>query len=130
MMSPDVVQLILGFGGIVIGMIGLKKVYEKHKKIDTESIGIVESVEVLGKNIGSRTYAITYDVQASEPFKLLDYPCRKQKPIGYECGVFYEKGNYKNNYYFKTIGQLDSRFISPSVIMLAGVIVVIGQLFT
>lgn len=115
-------KIIIGLFGLGLGLFALRPIIEKHKKIDTESIAIVKEVIPLGRDDGKKVYAIKYDVKSSNPFELLESPCKKALDIGKQRSVFYEKEDTKN-FYFKTIGQFDSRFIAPCAIMTAGFIV-------
>lgn len=98
---------------LVAGIVLVRKISLKHKKIDTESIAIVKEVIDLGRDMGSKVCAVKYEIQSSEPFEIVVTPCKKVPCRGADRSIFYEKADPKNNYYFKTIGQLDSRFLLP-----------------
>lgn len=110
--------------GIVFAAYGIFyfiNTYKKSKKIDTESIAVVKDVQYLGMAGIEKVYAVKYDVNCSEPFELVETPCKKGKKIGLTRGVFYESDNPKQNYYFKTIGRFDKRLLLPTLITLIGV---------
>lgn len=119
-------KIFLGLFGIACGAYLLSAILKKHNKIDTESIAVVNSVQYLGRDEGRKVYAIRYNVQASEPFELLVTPCKKALKPGTTKSIFYEKADPSHNYYFKTIGQFDRRFLMPSLVLLMGVIVIIS----
>lgn len=124
-MGRELIQLIIGALAVFFGAITWRTIWKKHKKIDTESIAIVKEVIDLGRADARKVYAIKYDVKANEPFELLVTPCKKPLPVGKEKSVFYEKGNANKNYYFKSLGQLDSRLITPVFLTVIGIITVI-----
>ena len=110
----------------------ISAILKKHRKIDTESIAVVKSVQDLGRDDGRKVYAIRYDVKSSDTFELLVTPCKKALKIGKERGIFYEKDDPKKNYYFKTIWRFDNRIVMPCCVLIAGTIVLmttISELF-
>jgi len=119
----EIFNIIIGIVGMGFGWIAFALVWNKHKRIDTESIAVVKEVESLGRDDGRKIFATWYDVKSSEPFDLLDTPCKKNLPIGTERVVFYEKEDPNNNHYFKTFRQFDKRFIMPSALFFAGFVV-------
>ena len=112
-------KIILSLVGVIYGAWLLSAILKKHKRIDTESIAIVNSVQDLGRDELGKLYAIRYDVKSSEPFELLVTPCKKVLKVGTTKSVFYEKAAPNNNYYFKTIGSFDRRLVMPSLVTLA-----------
>lgn len=111
-MARGIFILTLGLITAVACFYGLCKVFKKNRKIDTESIAIVTSVQSLGRDDGQKVYAVRYDIKSSNPFELLVTPVRRPPEIGKQRAIFYEKDNPKNHF-FKTIGHLDNRFIMP-----------------
>ena len=129
MTNHEILSLVFGLLGILFGLIASVKTWRKHKKIDTESIAVVNDVQDLGRSDGRKVYAIRYDVKSSEPFELLVTPCKKAFKIGKERVVYYEKGNPNQNYYFKSIGQFDNRLITPIFLLFASIAVVVTTMF-
>jgi hypothetical protein len=123
-----ILRLIVGVAGIILGIWLFRSTYKKHKKIDTESIAVVKCVQDLGRDDGRKVYAIRYDVNSSEPFELLETPCKKALAPGTKRSVFYEKDDPKHNYYFKTIWQLDRRFIMPCSILFACLVITVSTI--
>ena len=102
----EILKIIIGLLGVVCGFLLFKKILNKHRMIDTESIAVVKEIIDLGRDNGRRVYAIKYDILSNDPFELLETPCKKTKKRGTRRSVFYEKNNPKQNYYFKTIYKL------------------------
>ena len=93
------------------------KTFKKHRKIDTCSYAYVTKVVDLGYLNRRKVYAITYKVDAKEPFDVIISPCKKPFEIGKKRLVYFEKGNMKKNHYFSRFKKvnIDTRFI-PSII--------------
>lgn len=123
MTGTIIFRFVIGLCGVALGILVLIKVFRKHKKIDTESIAVVNSVQDLGRLEGSKVYAVRYNIQSSDPFELLETPCKKAPKSGAERVIYYEKENPSANYYFKSIGTFDKRLIPPSLLLFAGVVV-------
>ena len=120
--------LFLGIILIIIGILLILRTKKRHDKIDTESVAVVVDVRDIGKIDGKKSYAIRYKIQCSEPFEIVETPCKKPRAIGSERTVFYEKADVSKerpirNFYFKTIKQFDRRFIAPSVIVFFGLVI-------
>ena len=120
--------LFLGIALSALGVYLLIRIIKKHKLIDTESVAVVNDVVALGRDAMKTQYAIEYDVMATEPFKLKVYPVSKKKRPGKQSTIYYEKENPDKNYYFKTIGQFDKRFLMPSLVMFFGVVVIVQSI--
>ena len=115
----DWVKIIFCSAGLALGIFLFIRTLKNHRRIDTESIAEVSKVEPLGRSDMKPVYAIWYSIKSSAPFDLLVTPCKKPLDIGERRGIFYEKDNAQKNYYFKTIGSLDKRFVIPIGIILA-----------
>lgn len=131
----NVSQLILCLFVTAIGCILFRNIHKKHKRIDTESIAVVSKVQELGRSEGKKVYAIYYTVKASEPFEIIETPCRKKRNIGKERVVYYEKAaipkdGYLKNYYFKTIGTWDRRFNVCCYFFFFGIIFFISSIIS
>ena len=129
-MTDGIANFIIGALSIVFGVLLLIPTLRKHRNIDTESVAVVKEVLDLGMDEGRKVYAIKYMVQASEPFELLVSPCKKKLRPGVERSVFYEKENSNINYYFKTVGQFDSRLVVPCSMVAVGVLIAVLGLIT
>lgn len=125
MMNNIIGPLIITALAFAFGIYALIKLLNKHKLIDTESIAVVTEVTDLGRSDGRKVFAIKYDVKCSTPFHIYETPCKKERRIGTERVIFFQKDDPKNNYYFKTIGQFDKRLIMPCAVILCGVILTI-----
>ena len=92
------------------------KTFKKHKKIDTCAYAYVKKVNDIGYLDRRKVYAITYQVDAKEPFEVIISPCKKALEIGKKRLVYFEKGNMKNNHYFSRFKKIniDKRFF-PSI---------------
>ena len=123
------IRIVLGVIGILYSVWILSTILKKHSKIDTESIAVVQSVQDLGIDDFKKVYAIKYDIKSSDPFELIVSPCKKILKPGKERVVFYEKDNPQRNYYFKTIGQFDRRFLLPVLLLLASLITIAAPIF-
>lgn len=128
----DFSKLILGLLSIVIGFPVFRRVLNKHRRIDTESVAVVKEVRDLGRQDGHKMYAVRYTVQSSEPFDIIATPCKKALPIGKEKVIYYEKDDEKRgtpeaNYYFKSIKQFDKRFVMPCFLLGCGVFLIIAS---
>lgn len=131
----DFGQLLLGIIVIGLGYILFNKTLKKHKKIDTESIAVVNKVQDLGRSDGKKVYAVYYTVKSTEPFEIIETPCRKKRQVGKERIVYYEKAEtqtkeYVKNYYFKTIGQWDRRFNGSCYFFFIGLIFIIASIIS
>lgn len=104
------------FGGIL-----LYKAINRFKQIDTESVATVKEIIPLGRSGLRKICAIKYDVHCSNPFELIETPCKKAKKIGKQRTVFFQSDNAKQNFYFKTIGHLDRRFWGPVTLLCIGI---------
>jgi hypothetical protein len=124
----SIVRLIIGLACSILGVFLLIKIMRKHKKIDTESVAVVKEVIDLGRDGVSKEYAIKYDIQSSQPFELIVTPCKKMLPVGAERSIFYEKADPTKNYYFKTLGQSDNRFVMPIVMLSIGLLTFISTI--
>jgi hypothetical protein len=127
----DFTQLIMAIITLALGVFLFCSVLKKHNKVDTESVAVVQSVQYLGRSGAKKMYAIKYLIQSSVPFELIETPCKKERPIGSERVIYYEKkGDGEEgpvtNYYFKTIKQFDKRFIFPSFIILLGALWIVS----
>lgn len=123
--------LIISIIALGLGVWLFIRFWKKHRKIDTESIAIVKEIIDLGRGNNLRQlYAIKYEIQSSEPFELLVTPVTKKIQIDTAKTIFYEKGNAKNNYFFKTIWQFDRRAIAPVLLIFLGATATIGQLIS
>ena len=121
----------LGLITIAISFLLLIRIKKKHDRIDTESIAQVVEVKDIGRVDGKRAYAIRYKVMCSEPFDIVETPCKKPREVGKQRVVFYEKADVSKerqirNFYFKTIKHFDRRFIAPCLIMFFGVMIFIS----
>ena len=114
------IKIVAAIFCVIVGVIVFLKVLRKHKLIDTESIAVVKDVQYLGRDEAKKVYAVRYDIKSSDPFELVVSPCKKTPKIGKQISIFYEKDNPKQNYYFKTIGNIDKRFLSPILFVLIG----------
>ena len=120
--------LLIGICALGLGLWLFIRFWKKHNKIDTESIAVVKEIIDLGRDKGVRKlYAIKYEIQATEPFSLIETPVSKKPPINKMKTIFYEKENPQKNYFFKSIGQFDKRGIAPSFLLFLGTVIVIGQ---
>lgn len=124
-MENEIIRLIIGLFGAFFGMRIMLNTLSKHKRIDTESVAIVSSIQDLGRSGVKKVYAITYDIKSSEPFELLVAPCKKAPKIGKTSTIYYEKSDPKANYYFKSIGTFDHRFFGPAFLMFSGIVMII-----
>ena len=87
----DFTQLILAIITLAFGIFLFLSVRKKHNKIDTESIAVVQNVQYLGRSGAKKLYAIKYLIQSSSPFEITETPCKKERAIGSERIIYYEK---------------------------------------
>lgn len=125
----DIFVIILGIAGMFCGVILFIKKVKSTKLIDTESVAVVKKVQPLGLDDLKKVYAITFDVMSSEPFELLETPCKKELKIGKQKTVFYEHGNAQANHYFKTIGTFDNRLVLPAALVLMSLLAIVGTIY-
>jgi hypothetical protein len=123
-------KLIIALVCLAIGVLLLIKSIRKYKKIDTESIAVVQDVYDLGRGNSGKMYAIRYEICSSTPFEILETPINKLRQVGAQRTIFYEKANPEKNYYFKTIGQFDSRMKTPIILIALSTILAITSIIT
>lgn len=126
----EISSIIFGCICVVIGVFLFIKTVHKHKKIDSQSVAVVSEVRDLGRSDGARAYAILHSVQSEDPFEIWETPCKKEKRIGYEQIILYEKENPCQNYYFKTIGNFDKRFVPALFFIVGGLILLVLSIIT
>lgn len=134
-----IMKVIAGIIGLLYGVYLLYLRIQKHKRIDSEGVATVKEVRKLGRDDGKKVYAIFYDItqnnddsNTSEVLELCKTPVKKHEKIGKTKTIYFEKDNYKKNYYFKGVGKFDHRLVFPLVLLLCTAIlwtVVILQLF-
>lgn len=132
-------KIIASVLGLIYGIYLSYLRMQKHKRINSQGTATVKEVRKLGRDDGSKSYAIFYDVVPAcqndehvlESFELCRTPVRRCEKIGKVKTIYFEKDNQKN-YYFKSVGKLDNRLIFPFILLICDVflwITVILQLF-
>ena len=122
--------LLAGIGCLGVATWLFLKAFRKHKKIDTCANAYVERVQDLGPISGKKSYAITYKVNANEPFHVLISPCFKAYDIGKKRMMYFEKGNAKENHYFTRFGINYDRRFSPAIVFIVFAVVFICGAFS
>lgn len=125
--------LLLGIFLLLVTIFLYLKARKKHKKIDTCANAYVERVIDIGYSGGKKVYAITYNVTATPPFKVLLSPCTKAYRVGKRRKMYFEKDNAKENHYFSVLFlNIDRRYfpaISIAVFTVVAFVSAFMQIF-
>lgn len=122
-MKYIIIQFLVGAFAVLIAIKPFRKTINLHRAVDSRAKASVTRCIDLGALEGRKVYAVTYTVDAPEPFDVLVTPCKKCYDVGKVKHINYENANRKNYYFGPSF--FDRRFSTSAILIGGGAVMII-----